>query len=105
MLLSARPATSISRRTDARRRRLSSRVLRHADGGGLHPLGEHPGADAKAPPCRGIGPDRRLHGAALVLLFGAGEQKWSQLVFPAWVLMVSIVILLTRPPARPSADE
>ena len=42
---------------------------------------------------------------ALVLLLGAGEHKWSQLVFPAWVLMVSIVILLTRPPARPSADE
>jgi hypothetical protein len=41
---------------------------------------------------------------ALVLLFGAGEHKWSQLVFPAWVLMVSIVILLTRPPVRPAAD-
>ena len=42
---------------------------------------------------------------ALVLMVGAAEQKWSQLVFPAWVLMVSIVILLTRPPARPGADE
>ena len=42
---------------------------------------------------------------ALVLMFGAGEHKWSQLVFPAWVLMVSIVILLTSPPARPAAEE
>ena len=42
------------------------------------------------------------YAVALVLLFGAGEQKWSQLVFPAWVLMVSVVILLTRPPARPA---
>ena len=45
------------------------------------------------------------YGVALVLLFGAGEHKWSQLVFPAWVLLVSIVILFTRPPARPSVPE
>jgi hypothetical protein len=42
------------------------------------------------------------YGVALVLLFGAGEQKWLQLVFPAWVLLVSFVILFTRPPAHPS---
>jgi hypothetical protein len=45
------------------------------------------------------------YAVALVLLFGAGEQRWSQLVFPAWVLMVSIVILLTRPPDRPAAAD
>lgn len=39
---------------------------------------------------------------ALVLMFAAGEHRWSQLVFPAWVLLVSLVILLTRPPSRES---
>ena len=34
---------------------------------------------------------------ALTLLVAAGEHKWSQLVFPAWVLLVSVVLLLTRP--------
>jgi hypothetical protein len=38
--------------------------------------------------------------AALVLLLAAGEHKWTQLVFPAWVLLVSLVILFTRPPRR-----
>ncbi len=38
--------------------------------------------------------------SALVLLVAAGEHKWTQLVFPCWVLLVSIVILLTRPPER-----
>ena len=37
---------------------------------------------------------------ALILLVAAGEQKWTQLMFPAWVLLVSVVILLTRPPSR-----
>jgi hypothetical protein len=37
---------------------------------------------------------------ALTLLVAAGEHRWFQLVFPAWVLLVSIVILLTRPPSR-----
>ena len=37
---------------------------------------------------------------ALTLLVAAGEHKWFQLLFPSWVLLVSIVILLTRPPAR-----
>ena len=36
---------------------------------------------------------------ALTLLVAAGEQKWTQLLFPAWVLLVSVVILVTRPPA------
>lgn len=35
--------------------------------------------------------------SAVVLLFSAGEHEWTQLVFPAWVLLVSIVILFTRP--------
>jgi hypothetical protein len=34
---------------------------------------------------------------ALVLLVAAGEHRWSQLIFPAWVLVLSVVILLTRP--------
>jgi len=34
---------------------------------------------------------------ALVLMIAAGEHKWSQLVFPAWVFVVSVVILFTRP--------
>src|SRR4051812_3798050 len=42
---------------------------------------------------------------ALVLMVAAGEHKWSQLVFPAWVLMVSLVILFTRPPARPRPTD
>ena len=41
------------------------------------------------------------YAVALVLLFAAGEHKWSQLLFPTWVLLVSIVILVTRPPVPP----
>ena len=37
---------------------------------------------------------------ALVLLLAAGEHKWTQLVFPAWVLSLSVVILLTGPTVR-----
>jgi hypothetical protein len=40
---------------------------------------------------------------ALGLLVAAGEHKWVQLVFPAWVLLVSVVILLTDPPVRDGA--
>jgi hypothetical protein len=35
---------------------------------------------------------------ALTLLLAAGEHKWFQLLFPAWVLLVSVVILVVRPP-------
>jgi hypothetical protein len=35
---------------------------------------------------------------ALVLVVAAGEHRWTQLVFPTWVLLVSVVILVTRPP-------
>jgi hypothetical protein len=30
-------------------------------------------------------------------LVAAGEHKWFQLLFPTWVLLVSFVILFTRP--------
>lgn len=44
---------------------------------------------------------------ALVLLFAADAQKWLQLLFPAWVLLVSLVILVTpapEPAGTSSAD-
>ena len=34
---------------------------------------------------------------ALTLLLAAGGHKWFQLLFPTWVLLVSVVILFTRP--------
>jgi hypothetical protein len=37
---------------------------------------------------------------ALTLMVAAGEHKWTQLVFPTWVLLVSVVLLLVRPPVR-----
>jgi hypothetical protein len=37
---------------------------------------------------------------ALTLLVAAGEHRWFQLLFPSWVLLVSIVILVVRPPTR-----
>jgi hypothetical protein len=41
---------------------------------------------------------------ALTLLLAAGEHKWFQLLFPAWVLLVSVVILVVRPqPVQQSA--
>ena len=47
------------------------------------------------------------YGVALVLLLVAGQHKWAQLLFPAWVLVLSIAILLTpahRRPAPTAAD-
>ena len=44
------------------------------------------------------------YAAALVLLVSAGEHKWTQLVFPLWVLVLSIAILLTKP-QRPGETE
>ena len=38
---------------------------------------------------------------ALALLVAAGEHKWFQLLFPTWVLLVSVVILFVRPPTTP----
>jgi len=40
---------------------------------------------------------------ALVLLVAAGERRWTQLVFPSWVLLVSLVIRFIRPPNRSRA--
>jgi hypothetical protein len=34
---------------------------------------------------------------ALVLLVAAANLQWTQLVFPAWVLLVSVVLLFVRP--------
>ena len=42
---------------------------------------------------------------AVTLLVVAGDHKWIQLVFPAWVLLVSVVILVTHPPIREVAKE
>jgi hypothetical protein len=39
---------------------------------------------------------------ALTLLLTSGEHKWFQLLFPAWVLLVSVVIFVVRPPTRPA---
>jgi hypothetical protein len=41
----------------------------------------------------------------LTLLVAAGEHKWTQLVFPVWVLVVSLVILFTRPQIRAVVAE
>jgi Na+/phosphate symporter len=42
---------------------------------------------------------------ALVLLLAAGEHRWIPLLFPGWVLLLSLMILFsraqTRPPRRP----
>ncbi|WP_421733528.1 hypothetical protein [Cellulomonas sp.] len=42
------------------------------------------------------------YAVALVLLLVAGTQKWAQLLFPAWVLVLSIAILLTPGHGRPA---
>ena len=44
---------------------------------------------------------------ALVLLVAAGEHRWTQMAFPVWVLVLSIVILFTRPdrPGRPVRSD
>ena len=41
------------------------------------------------------------YATALALLVAAGEHRWIQLVFPIWVLLVSVVILLTKPATNP----
>lgn len=42
---------------------------------------------------------------ALTLIVAAGEHKWTQLVFPVWVLVVSVVILVTRPTREVAAEQ
>lgn len=37
---------------------------------------------------------------ALVLLVASGEREWTPLLFPAWVLLLSVVMLFTRPGRR-----
>jgi hypothetical protein len=37
------------------------------------------------------------YAVALSLLLAAAEQQWAQLLFPAWVLLLSMVILLSGP--------
>ena len=44
------------------------------------------------------------YAAALVLMVSAAEHKWTQLVFPLWVLVLSIVILVTKPQHRADAE-
>jgi hypothetical protein len=44
------------------------------------------------------------YAAAVVLMVAAGEHKWTQMVFPIWVLLLSVVLLLTRPEAPPEAS-
>jgi hypothetical protein len=40
---------------------------------------------------------------AILLLVTGGTHRWMALAFPGWVLLFSVVILVTRPPLRPSA--
>jgi hypothetical protein len=40
----------------------------------------------------------------LGLLVGSADQQWLQLTFPAWVLVLSTVILLTHPAERVPHD-
>jgi hypothetical protein len=42
------------------------------------------------------------YAVATVLLLVAGTYKWTQLVFPGWVLALSVAILLTRPRPAPA---
>jgi hypothetical protein len=42
---------------------------------------------------------------AVVLLLGSGERTWTPFSFPAWVLLLSVVILFTRPLVREVAAE
>ena len=41
----------------------------------------------------------------LTLLVAAGAYQWTQLVFPAWVLLLSPVILFDRPLGHDSRPE
>jgi hypothetical protein len=42
---------------------------------------------------------------AVTLMVAAGEHKWTQLVFPVWVLVVSVVLLLVRPPVTSGTPD
>ncbi len=43
------------------------------------------------------------YAVGLVLLLVGGRNQWVQLAFPAWVLLLSLVILVTRPVREPGA--
>jgi hypothetical protein len=45
------------------------------------------------------------YGVALVLMIAAGEHRWTQLVFPVWVLLLGVAILLTDAPTAEPPDE
>src|SRR6478672_1670074 len=45
------------------------------------------------------------YAVALVLMVAAGEHRWSQMIFPLWVLLLSLVILLTWPGTTPADVE
>ncbi|WP_167138885.1 hypothetical protein [Diaminobutyricimonas sp. TR449] len=38
---------------------------------------------------------------ALVLLVASGDHEWTPFLFPGWVLLLSVVILITRPRTAP----
>ena len=42
---------------------------------------------------------------ALVLLVGVGISPWAELLFPAWILAISIEILAAGPGARSGTTE
>jgi hypothetical protein len=44
------------------------------------------------------------YAVALVLLLVSGTYKWAQLVFPVWVLVLSVAILVTPARARPAPE-
>ena len=47
----------------------------------------------------------RSRRSGLTLLVAAGAHQWTQLVFPAWVLLLSLVILFDRPLSHDSRPE
>lgn len=45
------------------------------------------------------------YGLAVALLFGSGLTRWSMMAFPAWVLVVSVYILIDNFRRSPEAPE
>ncbi len=45
------------------------------------------------------------YAVVVVLLVAAGEHTWTQLLFPLWVLVLSVVILATHPRVETAAAE
>jgi hypothetical protein len=42
---------------------------------------------------------------ALTLLLAAGEHRWFQLLFPSWVLLISLILLVGRPNRTSNAHK